>query len=219
MRHASNGPNSQTRLNPAQANSLGAAAAHPPSDHSNKSALVRGPALFATCKLSLMSQIEVSGGGVLTFRGVTYTCALGRSGVTTDKHEGDGATPAGEFPLRQVLYRPDRLDKPRTALPVRSLREEDGWCDDPMDERYNQHVTLPYSAKSEELWREDCLYDIITVIGFNDLPPIPGRGSAIFLHVAAENLGPTQGCVALAIDDLLEVLHDCTSDTRINIRG
>ena len=164
-----------------------------------------------------MSQIEVCGSGVLTFMGTTNACAIGRGGVAANKQEGDGATPIGEFSLRQVFYRPDRLDRPQTSLPVRSLRVEDGWCDDPGDERYNQLVTLPYAARSEKMWREDGLYDIVTVIGFNDLPPVYGHGSAIFLHVAAAELSPTEGCLALAMNDLLEVLRNSSSDTQIKI--
>lgn len=164
-----------------------------------------------------MSRIEVNGSGVLTFMGIAYACTIGRGGVATNKQEGDGTTPVGEFPLRQVFYRPDRLDRPQTGLPVRGLREEDGWCDDPEDKHYNQLVSLPYAARSEHMWREDSLYDIVTVIGFNDLPRVYGRGSAIFLHVAAADFSPTEGCLALAMNDLLEVLHNSTSHTKINI--
>jgi L,D-peptidoglycan transpeptidase YkuD (ErfK/YbiS/YcfS/YnhG family) len=164
-----------------------------------------------------MSRIEVNSSGVLTFMGITYTCAVGRGGVAANKREGDGTTPIGEFSLRRVFYRSDRLDRPQTGLPVRGLRKEDGWCDDPGDEHYNQLVTLPYAARSELMWREDNLYDIITVIGFNDLPPVYGRGSAIFLHVAATDFSPTEGCLALAMNDLLAVLRNSTGDTQINI--
>tara|TARA_Y100001960_G_scaffold316785_1_gene384221 strand:+ start:519 stop:1019 length:501 start_codon:yes stop_codon:yes gene_type:complete len=164
-----------------------------------------------------MSQIEVSGSGILEFMGNTYACAVGRGGVAADKREGDGTTPVGMFPLRQVFYRPDRLDRPQTGLPVQDLKAEYGWCDDPRDEKYNKLVSMPYAARSEKMWREDSLYDIVTVIGFNDLPPVYDRGSAIFLHVAAADLSPTEGCLALTINDLLEVLRNSTSDTMINI--
>ena len=62
--------------------------------------------------------------------------ALGRSGVTRDKREGDGATPAGVQRLVGVLYRPDRVRCPVTRLPVAAIRRDDGWCDDPNDRRY-----------------------------------------------------------------------------------
>ena len=41
-------------------------------------------------------------------------CAIGRAGLTTDKREGDGATPVGKFPMRELFYRGDRLDRPAT---------------------------------------------------------------------------------------------------------
>jgi L,D-peptidoglycan transpeptidase YkuD (ErfK/YbiS/YcfS/YnhG family) len=166
-----------------------------------------------------MMRIEVSARGTFKFRGNTYPCALGRCGVTLDKYEGDGATPAGDFPLRSVLFRPDRIGRPSTMLPSRPIESHDGWCDDPGDPRYNRIVSLPYPSSAERLWRDDHIYDVIVVIGYNDDPPIAARGSAIFLHAARKNFVPTAGCVALAIDDLLAVLRDCDRDTEISITG
>lgn len=136
-------------------------------------------------------------------------CALGRGGVVEAgaKTEGDGASPLGRWPLRRVLYRADRLDAPETALPVRALRPDDGWCDAPDDNAYNRPVRLPYPASAEILMREDGLYDIIVVLAHNDSPPDPGSGSAIFFHLEKENYRPTLGCVAIAREDMLEVLR------------
>jgi L,D-peptidoglycan transpeptidase YkuD (ErfK/YbiS/YcfS/YnhG family) len=135
-------------------------------------------------------------------------CALGPAGVIAPalKREGDGTTPLGEYPLRRVLYRPDRGGPPATDLPVQALREDDGWCDAAGDPAYNQPVVLPYPASAERLWREDQVYDLIVVIGHNDDPPVPGLGSAIFMHIAREDYPPTQGCVALARTDLEALL-------------
>ncbi|MGE3870342.1 MAG: L,D-transpeptidase [Pseudorhodoplanes sp.] len=124
-------------------------------------------------------------------------CALGRAGIGAAKREGDGATPAGTFTLREVLYRGDRVDAPRTALPCRAIEPDDGWCDAPDRPDYNRPVRFPFAASAERLWREDSLYDVIVVIGYNDAPPVAGAGSAIFLHVARHDLAPTEGCVAL----------------------
>ena len=135
-------------------------------------------------------------------------CALGPAGVVeaAEKREGDGATPLGAWPIRRVLYRPDKGAAPRTALPTAPIAPDDGWCDDPADPRYNQPVPLPYPASAERLWREDGLYDLVAILGYNDDPPVAGRGSAIFLHLARPDYGPTQGCVALARPDLEAVL-------------
>jgi len=164
-----------------------------------------------------MMRIEVSARGTFKFQDEVYPCALGRGGVTQNKYEGDGATPAGDFLLRSVLFRPDRIEQPTTKLPSRTLQIHDGWCDDPEDSRYNRLVSLPYPSSAEQLWRDDHIYDVIAVIGYNDDPPIAARGSAIFLHVARKNFAPTAGCIALAIDDLLAVLRDCERDTEISI--
>ena len=140
---------------------------------------------------------------------------FGRSGIRADKREGDGATPAGCFELRQVFYRPDRLPKPDTEIPVQALEPAAGWCDDAGDPAYNRPVSLPYAARAEELWRKDALYDVIVVLGYNDDAVVPGRGSAIFLHVANPDGSPTEGCVALALKDLLEVLKAVEAGSRL----
>jgi L,D-peptidoglycan transpeptidase YkuD (ErfK/YbiS/YcfS/YnhG family) len=144
-------------------------------------------------------------------------CALGRSGVSASKREGDGATPAGDFPLRRVLFRADRLGAPATVLPASALQRDDGWCDDPEDPQYNRPVRLPYGGRHERMWREDGIYDLILVIGHNDDPVIPGHGSAVFVHLARPDFGPTQGCVAFARDDLLEILATCSNGAVIRI--
>ncbi len=132
---------------------------------------------------------------------------MGRSGSRVRKREGDGATPVGIWPLRGVLYRADRVTRPRTPLPVTPILPNHGWCDDVRDANYNRPVPWPYRASAERLWREDHLYDIVAVLGFNDQPRIQGRGSAIFLHVAAPDFSPTEGCVALALEDLVKLLE------------
>ncbi len=137
--------------------------------------------------------------------------------MRVDKREGDGATPVGHFPLRRLLYRPDRLSAPITRLPIAPLAPDDGWCDDPADAQYNRPVRLPYAARHEELWRTDALYDVIVVIGHNDAPVVAGMGSAIFMHLASADYRPTQGCVALARQDLLDVLAGVGTDTVLEI--
>ncbi len=142
--------------------------------------------------------------GTLSHAGRMYPCSLGRSGVLRNKKEGDGATPSGVWPLRQVLYRPDRVFRPNTSLPVLPLSPSMGWCDDPESPSYNQPIELPFQASHERLWRDDSLYDLLVVLGHNDNPPVPGRGSAIFMHLRRPDLGPTEGCIAL---DKLQLLH------------
>ena len=151
----------------------------------------------------------------------SWRCAIGKGGTrpARDKSEGDGATPTGVFPLRRVLYRPDRLAAPETGLPVKAITPDDGWCDAPADPNYNRPVKLPYAASHERLWRDDGIYDVIVVLGHNDDPPVPGMGSAIFLHVARPDYGPTEGCVALALADLLDVLKDADASTGLCVEA
>ena len=163
--------------------------------------------------------IRVFGNNVLLWRDRAIRCALGRAGVQKFKNEGDGVTPVGDFSLRQVLYRPDRLDAPKTNLPVSPLTPQNGWCDDPDHMLYNLPVTLPFNASHEVLWRDDLLYDLIVVLGHNDAPPVPRAGSAIFFHVAKEDFQPTEGCVAIATPDLLEILSECRLSDRLCVRA
>jgi len=148
-------------------------------------------------------------------------CALGPAGVmpAADKREGDGASPAGVWPIRAVLYRPDRGDPPRTALPSRAIAPDDGWCDAPDDAAYNRPVKLPYPASAERMWRDDHLYDLVVILGHNDDPPVRGLGSAIFLHLAKPDYAPTHGCVALARADLEALLAKARPGDTLEIRG
>jgi len=155
--------------------------------------------------------------GLISLDRWTWPCVCGRSGVSLEKREGDGATPAGRFALRQVFYRPDRVPPPRTALPRRPLLPEEGWCDDPEHADYNRLVRLPHPASCEQLWRDDHLYDLFVVLGHNDSPPRPGLGSAIFLHIAAEDGRPTAGCLAMKAPDLRDLLARIELPARIDI--
>lgn len=166
---------------------------------------------------NLVPYIDVYAPGTVKLQGLQMNCALGPSGISATKKEGDGITPAGNFALRRVFYRADRIDPPQTALPVQALQPADGWCDDPSTAEYNQFVILPYAGSHEEFWREDHLYDIIIEVGYNDNPPVAGLGSAIFMHITRKNYLPTQGCVALAMDDMLSLLRACNPTTRLRI--
>jgi L,D-peptidoglycan transpeptidase YkuD (ErfK/YbiS/YcfS/YnhG family) len=157
--------------------------------------------------------------GTLRYGGRTLSCVLGRSGITRDKVEGDGATPTGQFPLRRVVYRADRGEKPKTVLPVAAIARDDGWCDAPADPAYNRPVKLPYAASAENMWRDDALYDVVVIIGHNDDPVVAQAGSAIFMHIKPPAGSATAGCVALEKEDLLWLLAALRPDTRIEIRA
>lgn len=163
--------------------------------------------------------IEVFPDGTASAAGRTFAVSLGRAGMVVDKREGDGGTPVGTWPLRRLLYRPDRLAAPACALPVAALAKDDGWCDAPDHPAYNRPVTLPFAASHEAMWRDDHLYDLVVVVGHNDDPPVAGRGSAIFLHLKRPDGGPTAGCVGFEREDLLWLLARLSADSRLIVHA
>ncbi len=162
--------------------------------------------------------IRVTPPSTLNWNGHIFSCALGRNGVTSDKWESDGCTPAGTYALRKVLYRQDRVTNLKTVLPTHPIRKSDGWCDDPEHSFYNMLVQLPVAASHEKLWREDPCYDIVVALGHNDAPIVPYRGSAIFMHVAAADHRPTEGCVALDLQSITTILAGCDPNENIHIQ-
>lgn len=191
-----------------------------------------------------MTQLMVKS-GFLTFGDQRFHCATGKGGFSTAKREGDGCTPIGIYFLRECWYRLDRLPPPKTGLPLKVIRENDGWCDDPVSKDYNKpikiiscHPRLVRGSQAtccaaldprlrgddkvgyshERLWHDDHVYDLIVPLGYNDDPVVAGRGSAIFMHVAQDDYSPTEGCVALAFNDLLAILPHLTAQSRIEIR-
>ena len=147
------------------------------------------------------------------FLGRVFPCSIGRGGITTDKREGDGATPAGVHRLVGMLYRPDRMARPADwALPI---RPGDCWSDDPTDEDYNQMVRAPYAPRHERLWRADPLYDLVILTDWNWPYAVPGRGSAIFIHRWRRPGYPTEGCIGLRAGDLAWIAPRIGYETRL----
>ncbi len=145
--------------------------------------------------------------GIVRAGGLAWPCALGSSGRRTRKREGDGATPVGRWRIAGVLYRADRVRRPATRLPLRPIRPDDGWCDDPADRNYNRAVRHPYPASAERLWRADHLYDVVVVLTHNSRPRVRGGGSAVFMHLARPGYAPTEGCIALRSEHLLRLVR------------
>jgi L,D-peptidoglycan transpeptidase YkuD (ErfK/YbiS/YcfS/YnhG family) len=143
--------------------------------------------------------------------------ALGRGGIKANKREGDGGTPRGVFRLKRLWWRSDRARRPPTRLPVRPIRSDDGWCEDPRDRHYNEPMRLPANHPGDRLWREDRLYDFIIELDHNTRPRIAGRGSAVFVHVARPAFAPTAGCVALKTDALRRLIARVGPRTQIRI--
>ena len=135
-----------------------------------------------------------------------------------DKVEGDGATPLGSFALRFGFWRPDRLPAPPTRLTMHAIGEDDLWCDDAEHPAYNRWVRAPFAASHERMWRDDMAYDLVVVMGHNDGPPVPGRGSAVFVHLDRPDHRDTLGCVAVEPDAMLALLRDAKAGGEVVIR-
>jgi L,D-peptidoglycan transpeptidase YkuD (ErfK/YbiS/YcfS/YnhG family) len=155
-----------------------------------------------------MADIVVYPNGRLLFRGVFYPCAIGKGGMAANKQEGDGASPIGAWAMRQPY-------DVQTALPVRIIHPEDGWCDAPDHPAYNTPIRFPFAASAERMWRDDTLYDLVIALGYNDDPVIAGKGSAIFMHVCRPQYRPTEGCVAVDKRHLLAMLPHFSTASRV----
>lgn len=182
-------------------------------------ALMAPPAPAIAADLVITPDAPGAALGWAEFQGQRYRCALGRAGVAVDKREGDGRTPAGSFVLRRLWHRPDVYSAPISGLPLRAIAPDDAWCDEPSDPLYNRPVKLPFAPSHEDLWRTDGLYDLFIEVGYNDDPPVAGKGSAIFIHVARPGYAPTAGCVALARADLLALVAELKAGDRVVIRA
>jgi L,D-peptidoglycan transpeptidase YkuD (ErfK/YbiS/YcfS/YnhG family) len=153
--------------------------------------------------------------GVLRAGPLALPVALGRAGIKANKREGDGSTPRGTFRLKRLWWRADRHPRPATFLPARPITAADGWCEDPSDRHYNRPIKVPPQSKADRLTRKDPLYDFIIEIDHNTRPRLPGRGSAVFIHVARPGFTPTAGCVALDLKALRRLLARLGPHTRI----
>lgn len=150
------------------------------------------------------------------FRGRRYPCSIGKSGITTNKREGDGATPTGTHKVTGMLYRADRIAKPSPwAIPI---GPRDLWSDDPSDSNYNTQVRAPYTCSHENLRRPDPLYDLVLLTDWNWPQATPNLGSAIFIHQWRKRGHPTEGCVAFRRDHLHEIARQIEPHTRLIVR-
>ena len=171
-------------------------------------------ALLAESNIKLIDILETiiqSDGTYIQWRDQILKAAIGKNGVIVaeNKVEGDLKSPMGSYRVTHGYYRPDKMDCPKSIIPFAVLEPSFGWCDEPTHPLYNQQVMKPFDASHEDLWRDDDVYDVILVTDHNTNPIVPGKGSAVFIHVARENFEPTDGCLALRKEDLLMVIEGC----------
>jgi len=152
----------------------------------------------------------------LTYNKLKVKCAIGKKGIGYKIKEGDLITPKGEFKIKYILYRKDRV-KISTKLKKKAIKKNMGWCDDPKSEQYNKLVKLPYVYKHEKLFKKENIYDIIIVLNYNMNPIKKNKGSAIFIHVAKNNYKKTEGCVAVRKQQLLKIIKEIKPNTKVKI--
>ena len=144
-------------------------------------------------------------------------CALGKRGIKKKKKEGDLITPKGNFKIKYVLYRKDRVSNLNTKLKKIAIHKNMGWCDDYKSKKYNKLIKFPFKYHAEKLYKKNNTYDIIVVLNYNMNPVKKNKGSAIFLHIAKKNYQNTEGCLAIKKNDLKKILNMINKKTIVKI--
>lgn len=152
----------------------------------------------------------------LTYNKLKVKCAIGKKGIGYKKKEGDLITPKGQFKIKYILYRKDRV-KISSKLKKKIIKKKMGWCDDPRSNHYNKLIKLPSIYRHEKLYRKENIYDIVIVINYNMNPVKKNKGSAIFIHVAKSNFKKTAGCVAIKKRGLIELIKTINPNTMVKI--
>jgi|TARA_B110000483_G_C18097359_1_gene504405 L,D-peptidoglycan transpeptidase YkuD (ErfK/YbiS/YcfS/YnhG family) len=154
---------------------------------------------------------------ILTFNYTSYKCSIGKNGITNNKREGDGCTPAGKYYIEKIFYRKDRIKLHNFDFKMEVIKNNYGWCDDPNKIEYNKLIKFPFDGNAELMYRNDNIYDIVCEINFNKNPIVKNKGSAIFLHIAKPNYPGTEGCIALKKADLINLLTSINNNTEFYI--
>ena len=152
----------------------------------------------------------------LTYKNYKAKCAVGKRGIGFKKKEGDLITPKGQFKIKCILYRKDRV-KIQTHIKNAAITKNMGWCNDPKSKKYNRLIKLPFKYSHERLYKKENIYDIILVLSYNMDPVKKNKGSAIFIHVAKNNFKKTEGCVAIRKKDLLKIIQQIKPKTKVKI--
>ena len=155
--------------------------------------------------------------GYLKYRELKFRCSLGKAGISKKIVEGDNITPKGIYKIVNIYFREDRIKNIISKIKLIKIKNNMGWCDDPISKKYNQLIKLPTKYHHEKLYRNDKLYDIILVLDYNMNPIVKGKGSAIFLHLSKNLKNKTSGCIALKKKDMLELIKKIKKSTKVII--
>jgi L,D-peptidoglycan transpeptidase YkuD (ErfK/YbiS/YcfS/YnhG family) len=156
---------------------------------------------------------------IVAFGGITVPAALGRSGTSPFKREGDGATPIAPMRLLNGYVRADRVTLPPTRLSITRIEKGLLWCDQPEHPSYNRPVSAPFGPSHEEMMRADGLYDICLVLDWNVTSRARNRGSAIFFHLIKPGYQPTAGCIAVSLPDMKRLIRFMRKGTVVRVLG
>ena len=151
------------------------------------------------------------------FQKYKLRCSIGKRGISIKKREGDKKTPQGEFKLKYILYRKDRIINLKTKLKKIAINRKMGWCDDINSDSYNKIINFPFKYSAEKLWKKENVYDIIIIIDYNLDPVIKNKGSAIFLHIAKRKYQQTAGCIAVSKRNIKLIASKINKRTKIKI--
>jgi len=153
----------------------------------------------------------------LTYNNYKVKCALGKRGIGNKRREGDFITPKGNFKIKYILYRKDRIKRIQSKIKKIIIKKNMGWCDDPLSKNYNKLIKIPSEYNYEKLYKKDNVYDIILVLNYNMNPVVKNKGSAIFIHVTKANYKKTEGCVAIKKVHLLKIIKELKNNIKIKI--
>tara|TARA_B100001057_G_scaffold260549_1_gene260742 strand:- start:500 stop:1000 length:501 start_codon:yes stop_codon:yes gene_type:complete len=153
----------------------------------------------------------------LTYGQYKVKCAIGKRGIGLKKKEGDLITPIGQYKIKYILYRKDRIKKIQSKLRKIVIKRNMGWCDDPKSKNYNKLINVPFNFSYEKLFKKENTYDIILVLNYNMRPIKKNKGSAIFIHIAKKNYKKTLGCIAINKTNLLKLIKKIKINTKAMI--
>ena len=159
--------------------------------------------------------IHVKNKNTLIIDDFKLKCCVGKNGLKYNKIEGDYSTPKGLFDLKKLYFRKDRVGIPKCCLSKKLIKKNMAWCDNPIDQKYNEEIITYNKKLKENLYRKDYIYDYVISISYNE-KKTPNKGSAIFIHLT-DDYKPTAGCIALKRKDFEILLKLINKKTKIKI--
>lgn len=165
---------------------------------------------------------EVTGDGKWRRRGQPVDVRVGNAGLAWGrglfdgdhlsgprKIEGDKKAPAGVFKLLFCFGYQESA--PDTRMRYRAVDASTVTVDDPHSRFYNQmleatSVPHPDWKSAEKMRLPDDRYKWGIVVGHN-VPPVPGAGSCIFMHVWKNSATATVGCTAMPERAMVDLLR------------